>query len=219
LEVPFKTYGIPPFAVTAPECPECIRENEERLGRAHLQRREEQRLERLYRNIPARFREAKMSDFQKIETVVDWIRNPREFFMIIGACGTGKSRLACAMTMALRESGVDTRLVFSSDLFLTLRKSFNHDKNENITEFRIIDALANENVVVFDDIGVQKQSEYVIEAWYNIIDSRYRECKPTAFTSNLTLKEISACMSDRIASRLLSGTIVTLIGRDRRAGS
>ena len=39
---------------------------------------------------------------------------------------------------------------------------------------------------------------------------------PTIFTSNITLKEISVLMSDRIASRIASGDVFELKGSDRR---
>lgn len=179
-------------------------------------RLEEDEKRRLYAGIPKRFENAKLSDFQKIDKVTAWVAHPEEFLLIIGECGTGKSHLACAIAIELRKKNIPTRIVFSSDLFLAMRRSFNRAEHGCLTEFEIVELTAQAPVLVCDDIGVQKQSEFVIEAWYNIIDARYREQKPTVFTSNLSPKEISIHMSDRIASRLASGTVVTIFGKDRR---
>lgn len=224
MEVPFKTIGTPPFSHTYAVCPQCrAEEDAQELRNSEAQRevfkkwQEDGRRLRLLENIPPRFENARLADFKNIDQVLQWIARPEEFFLVIGPCGTGKTRLACAMAVALREKEITTKIVYSSDLFLSLRQSFNTKIGTNqLSEFQIIEAMTTPPILICDDIGVQKQTEYVIEAWYNIIDARYRNCKPTAFTSNLSLKEISAFMSDRVASRLMSGTVVTLTGKDRR---
>lgn len=223
LAIPLKRVGTPPFQHVYAVCPECAREDEaeEQRKQKDLQDKHDEWIkagieERLFKGVPPRFRDAKLEDFQKIEKIIDWMRYPKDFLLILGPCGTGKSRLANAMAIEFRRREITTEVICSSDLFLSLRRSFNRLKTDDPTEFQIIDSLAQPTIAIFDDIGAQKQSEYVIEAWYNVIDLRYRNCKATVFTSNLAVKEISAGMSDRVASRLLSGTVVTLTGRDRR---
>jgi DNA replication protein DnaC len=72
------------------------------------------------------------------------------------------------------------------------------------------------SLCIFDDIGAQKLSDYVLERWYNIIDRRSSMKKPTLFTTNFSPKEIFATMGDRIASRICSGIVYELKGSDRR---
>jgi DNA replication protein DnaC len=222
LEAPLKTVGVPPFSHTYAACPKCEEEkllqiaNEEKDRLAVFEKwRQDGITTRIYAGIPPRFKSAALTDFDLTDHITGWITKPKDFLLITGPCGVGKSRLACAMTMALRKKEIETTLIFSSELFLALRRSFNHSI-VTLTEWDITSKLTRAPVLICDDIGVQKHSEYVIEAWYNIVDSRYRNCRPTAFTSNLNLKEISTLMSDRIASRLMSGTVVNLVGRDRR---
>jgi DNA replication protein DnaC len=185
---------------------------EERLDRIQRQEAEE----RIYANIPPRFKNAKLSDFTRIDPILEWIKNPANFLLITGPCGTGKTHLACAITIELRKKAIQTRFVVSANLFLAIRRSFNNRDYAVLSEYDIVDSMVSPPVLVCDDIGVQKQSEFVIETWYTIIDSRYRDCKPTVFTSNLSLKEISLCLSDRVASRLASGVQMNLHGKDRR---
>jgi DNA replication protein DnaC len=176
---------------------------------------------RLTHGIPQKFISARLTDFENILPILNWLEEPKGFLFIHGPCGSGKSHLAAAIKYFFNTNRFEARLVFSSDMFLELRKTFNNKKGESESEFSVIEKYAPTEqrgikLCIFDDIGAQKISEYAIEAWYDIIDRRYRNDNPTIFTSNLSLKEISICMTDRIASRLASGNIFELTGRDRR---
>lgn len=180
---------------------------------------EAEKTKRIFENIPALYQGAKLSDFSTLGKITPWIKAPHKFLLIIGPTGTGKTHLVCAMAMEFRRRDISTEIVFSSDLFRSLRSSFNRVNPAEPTESQIIERLIRAPILICDDIGVQKQTEYVIEAWYNIIDTRARGCNPTVFTTNLSVKEISEYMSDRVASRLLSGIVVSLGGKDRRVAS
>ena len=201
-------------------CSLCAKEEEELKEKEKEKELQAIEHSRLNHGIPNRFLGARLTDFDKIDTVLNWIKKPDGFLFIHGACGCGKSHLACAIKYHFNEMKISVKLAFSSELFLELRKSFN--KKEIVDgEYSIIEKYAPEykeklDICIFDDVGAQKISEYVIEAWYDIIDRRYRNNYPTIFTSNFSLKEISICMTDRIASRLASGTIFELPGKDRR---
>lgn len=164
-------------------------------------------------DIPQRFQAAKISDFLNIQPILNWIEKPADFLFITGPCGTGKTHLAAAIVYALRDKKIRCLFSIASNLFLQLRESFN---SNDTTEKNIIDKYSSSTIAVFDDIGAQKISDYVIESWYNIIDKRYGEKYPAVFTSNMNLSEISKYMSDRIASRLASGIVFELKGSDKR---
>lgn len=220
LRVSERKVVLGPFSTTLTSCPECEQEEygKERLRIENQQKAmQEQYQQQIVAGIPPLFRDAKLSDFKNIDPALEWMEQREGFLVVVSPCGRGKSRLACAMTMELRRNAVPCTLVFSSDLFLALRNSFGQRNSSGPSEKELIESLVRGKVLIVDDIGVQKQSEYVIEAWYTIIDTRYRECLPTAFTSNLSLREISLCMSDRVASRLMSGKVMTLGGPDRRS--
>jgi len=72
-------------------------------------------------------------------------------------------------------------------------------------------------VLLLDDIGAEKASEWVKQTLYLIIDNRYGNMKKTFITSNLTLNQISNQLDDRISSRIagMSNTI-RMQGKDRR---
>jgi len=194
-------------------CPTCSDENEKK----EVLRIEKEKLEteEKRRNwcIPKIFQSARLDNFSDIDPVLEWVNDPRGFLFVHGVCGCGKSHLASAIQYKHNCEKKECRLAFSSDLFLKIRSSFG--SNAEHTERELIEGYSS-GLRIFDDIGAQKISDYVIEAWYNIIDKRYMDEVPTMFTSNLSLKEISLCMTDRIASRIASGKIFELKGKDRR---
>ena len=54
----------------------------------------------------------------------------------------------------------------------------------------IVDRLCRYPLLIIDDFGMERGTEYTLEQIYNIVDSRYRSRKPLIVTTNLTLNEI-----------------------------
>ena len=54
----------------------------------------------------------------------------------------------------------------------------------------IVDKLCRYPLLIIDDFGMERGTEYALEQIYNIVDSRYRSQKPLIVTTNLTLDEI-----------------------------
>ncbi len=55
---------------------------------------------------------------------------------------------------------------------------------------RIITRLCSFPLLILDDFGMERGTEYGLEQVYNVIDSRYRSGKPLIVTTNLTLEEL-----------------------------
>ena len=101
------------------------------------------------------------------------------------------------------------------DLLLEIRHSFK-EKSET-DEQDIINKYSEIDLLVLDDLGIEKTSEWSIQTLYTIIDRRYRDMKRTIITSNLNLKEIADKLDDRISSRIAGMCdCITLKGADRR---
>ena len=58
------------------------------------------------------------------------------------------------------------------------------DRNEYISR------LCNFPLLILDDFGMERGTEYGLEQVYNVVDSRYRSGKPLIVTTNLTLEEL-----------------------------
>ena len=68
--------------------------------------------------------------------------------------------------------------------------------------------LDDYSLLVIDDLGVERNTEYAMEQMFTVIDSRYRSKKPLIVTTNLKLEEIKnppdlahARIYDRILER------------------
>jgi DNA replication protein DnaC len=131
-----------------------------------------------------------------------------------GPPGTGKTHLAIAL---LKDHG---RMEYGSfvtvaSLLMELRDSFRDGAERS--EKGIIEHYSNVQLLVLDDLGAEKTSEFALQSLYIIIDKRYSEMRSTIITSNLTVDEIAEKVGDRIASRIAGMCrVIELKGRDRR---
>lgn len=156
------------------------------------------------------------SDFSKlpedIRSKVEQVRDTRRGLYIWGPVGTGKTYAAYAIMKKLGDMGIRARLNTAPDLMDLLREDFDQKNTYNIDRI-----MENRSVLIIDDLGAEKASEWVIATLHKIIDKRYREVLPTIVTSNLSLSELSDRVGDRIPSRLAEMCdIVKLGGEDRR---
>jgi len=209
-----------PWGIVFLYCPKCEEERLAMIEEENARKREA----RLIRDIPPHYRDADLRQFDPavIAPVLKWAENPSGFLYVTGKVGAGKTHLACAVKKKLNADGRVSSLVFSADMFLALHKSFNSKKNakaDKADEDVIIKKYAPDSggdIAIFDDVGAQKVSDYTTDAWYKIIDRRYRNNSPTMFTTNLSPEELDLRLGDRIISRIVSGTVFNFPGDDRR---
>ena len=103
--------------------------------------------------------------------------------LLWGGVGTGKSFLAGCIANALMEQEVPVRITTFARILNELNSSFS-GRNE------AIDKLCRYPLLIIDDFGMERSTEYALEQIYNIVDCRYRSRKPLIITTNLTLNEI-----------------------------
>lgn len=100
-----------------------------------------------------------------------------------GSVGTGKSFAAASIANYLIEQKVP--VIMTS--FTKILKTIDSDRSEESNE---IDKLGRAKLVIFDDLGAERSTDYALEKVYNIIDDRYRQKLPMILTTNLTLDEM-----------------------------
>ena len=103
--------------------------------------------------------------------------------LLWGGVGTGKSFLAGCIANALMAQEVPVRMTNFAHILNELNNSFS-GRNE------VVDRLCRYPLLIIDDFGMERSTEYALEQIYNIVDSRYRSRKPLIVTTNLTLDEI-----------------------------
>jgi len=173
-----------------------------------------QRERRLQRELPPRYREARLDDFGRplIEQAVRWLDAPRDGLFITGPVGTGKTHLGCAMVRWRLEQGKPAAFRRFAGFYASLRESY----RLNTGEAEVLRPYLEGPFLVLDDLGAGGLSDHERRAALEVLDQRLNHLKPTVATSNWTLQEIAQRMDDRIASRLASYTYIRLEGQDRR---
>ena len=117
--------------------------------------------------------------------VAHWpeMREKNVGLLLWGGVGTGKSFMAGCIANALIEQEVAVCMTNFARIMNELNNAFS-GRNE------VVDRLCGYPLLVIDDFGMERGTEYALEQIYNIIDSRYRSRKPLIVTTNLTLTEL-----------------------------
>ena len=124
--------------------------------------------------------------------------------LLWGDVGTGKSFIAGCIANALLDKGVPVIMTNFARLLNKLTDMYAGDRNAYIDSFK------RYPMMIIDDLGVERNSEFAREQVFSVIDSRYRSELPMIVTTNLTLEELQhpedlsrSRIYDRILERCL----------------
>ena len=118
--------------------------------------------------------------------------------LLYGPVGTGKSFTAACIGNYLLDN--------AKPVIMTSFVKILQDIWENDREAEYITILNSASLLIFDDLGTERETDYALEKVYNIIDSRVRANKPMIITSNLELNDMMECediRKKRIYDRIL----------------
>jgi DNA replication protein DnaC len=107
--------------------------------------------------------------------------------LIWGEPGNGKSHLAASVCHVIQERGYIPVFQTMPELLERIRSTF---RGKAESEKEIMDALRDCDLLVLDDIGAEKVTDWVLEVLFRIIDGRYRQKKPTLLTTNFSPQEL-----------------------------
>lgn len=133
--------------------------------------------------------------------------------LLLGPVGTGKTYQAYGAVRLIVQSGAycQWRFTTAADLYAQLRPRSGVDSEAVFREF------ADVKLLVLDDLGAAKSSEWVEEINYRLVNHRYEHELPTLITSNVSPRHLTEYLGERVASRLAEMTTrVVLDGSDRR---
>ncbi|WP_242223683.1 ATP-binding protein [Bacillus cereus group sp. BfR-BA-01380] len=200
-----------------PACPCHVEKEEARIREAQsFQRRKE--VERLFsiNNLGERFKKSTFESFLERDRSITAAQISQKYvqefkswngesLMIWGDPGNGKTHLAAAIANELSKKG--HIVVFQSvpELLQRIRSTFNSENKEN--EAQIMRALLECDLLILDDIGAEKATEWVEEKLFNIIDGRYRKEIPTLYTSNLHPKQLQERIGKRSYDRMVETSL------------
>lgn len=111
------------------------------------------------------------------------MKNGNYGLILWGKVGNGKSYFAGCIANALMEQEISVCMTNFATILNDLAAKF-EGRNEYIAR------LCSFPLLILDDFGMERGTEYGLEQVYNVIDSRYRSGKPLIVTTNLTLEDL-----------------------------
>jgi DNA replication protein DnaC len=171
------------------------------------------------KNIPARFQHSAYLDVSKeLRDKFEQMRKIRKGLYIWGGVGTGKTHLIYALSQINIDDwkGLEVMIFNTTDMLRQIKSQFDQPAG-NYYDDLFAQILQFKGLLILDDLGSEKLTEWVQETFYLIINKRYEEMLPMIFTSNFKISDLAGRLGDRIVSRIVeSCDIVELKGVDRR---
>jgi len=150
--------------------------------------------------------------------VANWkkVREENLGLLLWGDVGTGKSFAAACIANALLEQAIPVLMTNFSKILNQMGTMYTEERYQYIASFNHYPLL------IIDDLGIERSTEYAKEQVYAVIDERYKANLPLIITTNLTISEIrnpENVADARIYSRVLEMcTPIQVRGGDRRQG-
>lgn len=205
-----------------PQCP-CDVETERKRQEEIEREDRERRIESLYgrSGLSKRLMTCTLESFQvrpgterAFKAVAGYVEtfevSTEKGLLLMGGYGNGKSHLAAAICHALIEREFSCRFWTVPQLLGRIRSTFNQGNREN--EEDILRPLRHCDLLVLDDIGTEKVTDWVSQTLFVIIDDRYQAMKPIVFTTNCTAKELEERVGGKTYSRIIGMTEGVVVG-------
>ena len=211
------------------ECPECFKLKEARRAideeKARKEEAERNRKQRIVETrIPLEYQTKDFSTFiQETDSQKAAFKLARRFvkgwekakaggygLLFLGSCGTGKTHLACAIMIELLKEYAFSypRYYKASEIFSAVRSTYQAGASTN--EEETLKFFSSIQLLVIDEVGVQKGSEAEKRILFSILDNRVTSNKPTILMSNLGPKALAELLGDRLYDRVRSKCVPML---------
>ncbi|MEU2180259.1 ATP-binding protein [Streptomyces thermolilacinus] len=189
----------------------------------HRRRRADWALTRWQTATPPRYRHADATH-PEVQAWADRVATDPDTagnLLLTGTTGTGKTHQAYGALRRIAAAGphvYEVRAITAADMYGLLRpKGSDRGAEEELRR------LARVPLLLLDDLGSAKASEFTEEVTYRLVNERYNACRPTIYTSNLPARaasggpDLTSALGERIVSRLSEDTtVVAMTGHDRR---
>ncbi len=100
----------------------------------------------------------------------------------LGDIGTGKTTLAMLISKSALEKGYSVAIYSMPKLLARIRSTYTSDEGDAYSRF--FELLTSVDLLHLDDLGAERQTEWVIEQLYSIVNERYESQRAIIFTTN-----------------------------------
>jgi DNA replication protein DnaC len=100
-----------------------------------------------------------------------------------GPVGTGKTSLAILVAKAAKQAGRSYAVYPVPRLLAEIKRTFDRDASDSYLGF--FQRLCSVDVLVLDDLGAEKQTEWVLEQLYSIVNERWQDQRSIVVTTNI----------------------------------
>lgn len=132
--------------------------------------------------------------------------------MLTGTVGNGKTHAAACIANELMENRKTVLTLSLAGYLSKLREDFAEAEPEMLKRVKKVDLL------IIDDFGTEKVTEWVLEKVFSLIDTRYRACKPLLMTTNLDMEDIELRFDMRISDRIKEMCFIHQVTEASRRG-
>ena len=136
----------------------------------------------------------------------EYAKNGRSLY-IEGTYGTGKTHLACAIAKELIKQEKRVICKTPTELLQSIRNAY--DNNPCLTEQQIVDRFKKVDLLIVDDFGKQKPTEWGMATMYDILNYRYGEMLPTIITTNFNEDSLIQALSGNGVDRSKIESIIS----------
>ncbi|WP_280042001.1 ATP-binding protein [Pseudomonas sp. Hg5Tf] len=211
-------------------CPACAQEardvQEHADKQAEWERGAAVRLERKLGSalIPRRFQGKTFSNYRaETETQQRNLSRCREYaeqfarhrddgrcIVMTGTPGTGKTHLAAAIAAHVAMYTSMTAVYRTVSSLLQFVKG-SYGEKATYTEAQAFASLVEPDLLILDEVGATKPSEYELATLFNVINGRYEDQRPTIVISNLDHARLGEVLGERSVDRLREGRGIGLV--------
>ncbi|MDE9533059.1 ATP-binding protein, partial [Xenorhabdus bovienii] len=129
-------------------------------------------------------------------------------FIFSGNPGTGKNHLAAAIGNQIIQKGKSILIATLPDLMMRVRETY--QKDAKISESALVDDLCTVDLLVLDDVGVQRNNLNEDLIIFQVVDRRLANKKPVGVLTNLEIKQLTAALGERVIDRLRMGSPIAI---------
>lgn len=130
----------------------------------------------------------------------NFIHNDGNGLILTGDVGTGKTHLAAAIANYITEEyAITVEFVSFVNMLADIRAAFsNNTGNDAVIESKLCKAP----LLIIDDLGKEKQSQFTSELLYRVVNKRYMENLPLIITTNYMMPELAKKIDYAVFSRI-----------------